>query len=158
MKNKENEKYVKLGITGVAVVIISLLCLFILFRLSTIFVFFQTVGKILTPFLYGAVIAYILAPVCNRMEGWLKKCLPKNKRLIGILSILFTLLLALLLVAALVILVIPQFWESTVSMLSTLPAQMENAINWFHNLLSNQPELQTWWDGFSNEVILRIEG
>ncbi len=158
MKNKENEKYVKLGITGVVVIVISLLCFFILFRLPVILTFFQTVGKILMPFLYGAVIAYILAPVCNRLEGWLRKCFPKGKRLIGTLSILFTLLFALVLAAALVMLVIPQFWESIVGILSALPAQIENAIQWFHNLLTNQLELQTWWDGFSSEAILKIEG
>lgn len=158
MKNKENEKYVKLGITGIAVIVISLLCFFILFRLPAILIFFQTVGKILMPFLYGAVIAYILTPVCNRLEGWLRKCFPKGRRLIGTLSILLTLLFALLLTAALIMLVIPQFWESIVGILSALPAQIENAIQWFHNLLTNQPELQTWWDGFSSEAILKIEG
>ncbi|NCE66092.1 AI-2E family transporter [Pseudoflavonifractor sp. 524-17] len=157
MKNRENEKYVKLGITGVVVVIISLLCFFVLFRLPVILAFFQTVGKILTPFLYGAVIAYILAPICNRLEGWIGKCLPKRKRFVGTLSILLTLLFALLLAVALVVLVLPQFWESIVGILSALPAQIENAIDWFHNLLADQPELQTWWDGFSSKAILKFE-
>ena len=129
MKNRENEKYVKLGITGVVVSIISLLCFFVLFRLPAILAFFQTVGKILTPFLYGAVIAYILAPICNRLEDWIGKGLPKRKRFVGTLSILLTLLFALLLAVALVVLVLPQFWESIVGILSALPDQIENAID-----------------------------
>ncbi len=157
MKNRENEKYVKLGITGVVVSIISLLCFFVLFRLPAILAFFQTVGKILTPFLYGAVIAYILAPICNRLEDWIGKGLPKRKRFVGTLSILLTLLFALLLAVALVVLVLPQFWESIVGILSALPAQIENAIDWFHNLLADQPELQTWWGGFSGKAILKFE-
>jgi len=153
----ENSKYVKLGVTGAVTMIVSLLCFFLLFRLPAVFQAVQSILKILAPFLYGAVIAYILAPVCNRLEQWIRKALPRSRQLPGTLSIVLAILLAVVLVIALVVLVFPQVWESILGIWAVLPGQLESAINWFHDFLNNQPELQVWWDGFSSEIILKIE-
>jgi len=156
MKN-ENRKYVKLGITGVVIIFVSLLCFFFLFRLSAVFQVIQDVLKILSPFLYGAVIAYILAPICNCLEHWLHKILPNSRRLPVAISIVIAVLLALVIVSALIMLVFPQMWKSIMDILAVLPGQLESFINWFHNFLVNQPEFQAWWDDFSSETILKIE-
>jgi len=153
----ENRKYVKLGITGVVIILVSLLCFFFLFRLSAVFQAIQDVLKILSPFLYGAVIAYILAPICNRLEHWLQKMLPNNRRLSVAISIALAVLLALAIVSALIMLVFPQMWKSIMDILAVLPGQLESFINWFHDFLVNQPEFQAWWDDFSGEAILKIE-
>ena len=78
MKDPENKKYIKLGITGVAIVVIGLLCFFLLFRFESLSAGLHMVLGILTPFVYGAVIAYILTPVCNKIERLLGKLLGKN--------------------------------------------------------------------------------
>lgn len=153
---KDNEKYIKLGITGVAIIAVSLLLFFAMFRLDDILSGVCVVLNILTPFLYGAVISYILAPVCNRLEGGLRRVLPAGGPAGG-LAILFSILLALLLVAALVMLVIPQVVESVMGIAAVLPGQIENAINWLHNFLQNQPEIQQWWDNFSTEAYARMQ-
>ncbi|WP_298022520.1 AI-2E family transporter [uncultured Dysosmobacter sp.] len=153
----ENSKYVKLGVTGAVTMIVSLLCFFLLFRLPAVFQAVQSILNILAPFLYGAVIAYILAPVCNRLEQWIRKALPRSRQLPGTLSIVLAILLAVVLVIALVVLVFPQVWESILGIWAVLPGQLESAISWFHDFLNNQPELQAWWDGFSSEIILKIE-
>lgn len=153
MKKSENEKYVKLGIVGVAVIAVSLVICFFLLRLPEIFSGLQTVLDILAPFLYGAVMAYILAPICNRLETRLRKAMPKSKRAPAALSIIIAVLLALVLVCALIGLVLPQVWESVVGLVAVLPGQVKSAIDWFHDLLENEPELQTWWDSFSSEAI-----
>lgn len=155
MKKSENEKYVKLGIVGVAVIAVSLVICFFLLRLPEIFKGLQTVLGILAPFLYGAVMAYILAPICNRLETRLHGAMPKSKRAPTALSIVIAEILALVLVCALIGLVLPQVWESVAGLVAVLPGQVESAIDWFHDLLENEPELQTWWDTFSSEAIDR---
>lgn len=154
---KENEKYLKWGITGVAVLVVSLLCFFLLFRLPALFAAFQSVLHILAPFFYGAVIAYILAPLCNRLDEGLQTVMPKSKRLLRGLSIFLALSFAVLLVATLFILVLPKVWVSIIGILSALPDQLEAALNWFDHLLRNQPELRTWWNSFSSEAVLKME-
>lgn len=155
MKNSENRKFVKLGITGVAVLVVSLLCFFLLFRLGTVVDALRGVMVILTPFLYGAVIAYILAPICGRIERLLTKLLRPKKKGAGLvegLAILLSLLLALFLIWFLVMLVFPQVWSSIVSLASALPDQLAAANVWLHDLLKSQPQLQIYFDDFSNRT------
>lgn len=156
MKNSENKKYVKLGITGVVTIVVSLLCFFLLFRIQTVLSGFQIVLNILAPFIYGAVIAYILAPICNRIEKILRKLMPKRKNLPATLSIILSLVLSIVVVAAMVMLVLPQVMRSVMQIFAALPGQLESAMQWFHNLLTHNPDLQTWWDGVSNEAFAKI--
>ncbi len=154
---RENERYVKLAAAAVGIIAVSLLIFFLLFRLPSVLSAIQDVLDILAPFLYGAVIAYILAPICNRLEALLQKILPGGKRLCGGLSILLALLLAALLLIALVMLVFPQVWESILGIVAVLPGEMDAAIEWLHDFLAGQPEIQTWWDSFSNEATQRLQ-
>ncbi len=157
MKDLENRKYVKLGITGVAVIAVSLLIFFILYKIKDVCGGLQAVATILTPFLYGAVIAYILAPVCNRLENLLTKLFPRGKKgMFAGLSIVLSLLLALFLVWVLVMLVFPQVWSSIVSIANAIPGQLAAANTGLHNLLESEPQLQTYWDDFSARTTAEI--
>ena len=53
LKDPDNKKYIKLGVTGVAVIVVSLLFFFLLFRLPELSRFAAVVAGILAPFLYG---------------------------------------------------------------------------------------------------------
>ena len=161
MKDQENRKYIKLGITGVAVVVVSLLCFFLLFRLKDVFAEIQVVVGILTPFLYGAVIAYILAPICNRIEGVLVRLLklkPERQGIAEALSIVLSLVLALALIWILVMLVFPQVWSSIISIANAIPGQLAAANEGLHNLLESQPQLQVYWDEFSSRLTTEVTG
>ena len=140
MEDKDNKKFIKLGITGVAVIVISLLCFFLLFRLDNIFAGLKVVTNILAPFLYGAVIAYILTPFCNRIERALVRLCPplqKKPALSSSLAILLSLLCALVLLGVLFIMVFPQVWNSIVGIANAIPDQLARANAWFHDLLKN---------------------
>ena len=76
MKHNENTKYVKLGITGAAVLAFGFAILYILNQSTNIVAGIRVVFNILKPFLYGALIAYILAPMCNRMDERFLKWFP----------------------------------------------------------------------------------
>ena len=76
MKHNENTKYVKLGITGAAVLAFGFATAYILNQSANIAAGIQVVFNILKPFLYGALIAYILAPMCNRMDERFLKWFP----------------------------------------------------------------------------------
>lgn len=156
MKNPENKKYIKLGITGAAVIVIGLLCFFLLFRFESLSAGLQMVLGILTPFIYGAVIAYILTPVCNKIERFLGK-LPGKKGFVPALSIVLSLAFALALVWVLVMLVFPQVWASVVSIANAVPGQLAAANTWLHDLLESRPDLQTYWDEFSDKLSAGIE-
>ena len=155
MKNTENKKYIKLGITGVAVIVASLLCFFLLFRLSEIFRGLGTVAGILSPFLYGAAIAYILTPMCNKFEVLFTKLFHPSKEkqgMISTLSITLSLILAIALVFVLVVLIIPQVWESIVNIANAIPGELAAANVKLQELLENRPELLAYWNEFYGRI------
>ncbi len=159
MRDQENRKYIKLGITGTVVIVVSLLCFFALLRFQEISGCLKTIAVILTPFLYGAVIAYILAPVCSRIERLLRRLFHVKEGKTGLLeglSIIIALLLALLLIGVLIMLVFPQVWSSIVGIANAIPGQLATANTWLHDLLKSQPELQTYWDAFSSKATQAI--
>ncbi len=161
MKDQENKPYIKLGITGIVVVAVSLLCFFLLFRLQDVWAGIRMVTAILTPFLYGAVIAYILAPICNRIERLLTRLFRPAKDKNGLAAgaaILLSLLLALVLIGVLIMLVFPQVLSSIISIANSIPGQLASANVWLHDLLESQPDLQTYWDDFSGRITAEITG
>ena len=98
MNENENKRYVKLGITGAAVLGAGIFCAFLLFKIQDILIWGQKVLNILKPFLYGAVIAYLLTPLCNKLEGRLHKLFAKKsertKKFLSFVSVIISLLFA----------------------------------------------------------------
>ncbi len=155
MGDKDNKKYIKMGITGVAVIAVSLLGFFLLFRIQDVLGAVRMLTGILMPFVYGAVIAYILTPVCKKAERLLIKIFrpkKKNSALLTWASIGLALIFALLLAAALIMLVIPQVWRSLAGIAVSVPGQLESANAWFHDLLKSRPDIQTYWDQIAGKI------
>lgn len=108
MKQNENTKYVKLGITGAAVLAFGFAIMYILNQSKNIAAGIQLVFNILKPFLYGALIAYLLAPICNRMDErflkWFPKATEKQKKGLKFLSIAIAVICAVTIVVLLILL------------------------------------------------------
>ena len=62
------KRYLKIGITGAAILASGILCAFVLFKMPVIISVLKGITEILKPFLYGVVFAYLLAPLCNKIE------------------------------------------------------------------------------------------
>ena len=156
MKQNENTKYVKLGITGAAVLAFGLAVMYILNQSKNIAAGIQTVFNILKPFLYGALIAYLLAPICNRMDEcflrWFPKATEKQKKGLKFLSIAIAVICAVTIVVLLIILILPQVWDSTVKIIRLLPSRLAYCNRMIDKLLADQPELQTYFNHFSSQI------
>ncbi len=147
MKDQDTKKYIKLGITGVAVIVASLLFFFILFRLKELSIVIKTVLGIVAPFIYGAVIAYILTPLCNRFETFFSKvCRIKAKKICSALAIALSLFLAIAIITVLFVLIIPDVWDSIVNIANSTPEYLRRANEWLHDILEDRPEIQAYWD------------
>ena len=68
LKDKKDERYVKLGITGCAIALFALISYFVLSNVKGIRDALHALGVILRPFVYGAVIAYLVVPLCRRLQ------------------------------------------------------------------------------------------
>ena len=68
MKNRENERYFKWGLTGMAIAAFGILLYFLLLRSHSLVGVMGLLGKILRPFAFGAVIAYLVTPLSRTLE------------------------------------------------------------------------------------------
>ncbi len=151
LKRKENEKYFKIVVTGVIILLIGMICFFLFYRIRGFGAFFNDLIGILEPFIYGFVIAYVLRPTCRWWERHIRQLLEKAhikhaRAIASGLAITFCELLALTIVIALFMLVIPQVVTSIMSLISALPDQLDNANTWLHDTLEKYPTAQQNWD------------
>ena len=161
LRKKENEKYFKIAVTGVVILLIGMICFFLFYRIRGFGAFFQDLIGILEPFIYGFVIAYVLRPTCRWWERHLKQLLErahvKHAAVIASgLAITFCEILALTIVIALFMLVIPQVVTSVMSLIGVLPDQLDNANTWLHGMLEKYPTMQQSWDELYAELSSRL--
>lgn len=157
MKQKENATYIKLGITGAAILLIGLVFFFFFYRIQYFSNLFQHVLSILKPFIYGIVIAYLLAPACNKIENLLRRLFRKDKKQIPALAILLCMLLAVLVLWALFMMVIPQVSQSILDIMTAIPGQLDTTISWIEQQLQNRPEWKSWLMPFFEELDVTLQ-
>ena len=150
------KKYLKIGMTGAAILASGILCAFVLFKMRIIIELLKGITGILKPFLYGAVIAYLLAPLCNKIEEKLFQTFPKAnrkaKRFICFIAIVISLCVALAIVWMVIMLIIPQVWDSVMKIIDMVPQKITILNNWIEHMLENQPELQAYFEEFANQA------
>ena len=131
MEDPKKKRYLYLMLSGFGAISLSIILFFILYCMRGIGEVLKNVLNILSPFIYGGVVAYLLRPMCNTYERFLEKHLPKKiKGAASGTAVFGSLLTALLMVYALGAMIIPQVLESLVTLGKTLPSQVENLVSW----------------------------
>lgn len=102
----------------------------------------DTVMGILTPFIIGAVLAFILNVPMRSFERLYKAI--KNDKFRRCASLLSTLLCLAIVVAVVLLLLIPQLRITITELGTSLPNQVKNWVNGIIDLLDTHPTLQTW--------------
>nr|WP_288643175.1 AI-2E family transporter [uncultured Anaerobutyricum sp.] len=150
------KRYLKIGITGAAILASGILCAFVLFKMPVIISVLKGITEILKPFLYGVVFAYLLAPLCNKIEEKLFQIFPKAKtkarRFICFISIVISLCVAIAVIWLIIMMIIPQVWDSVMKIIQMVPQKLTVVNNWIEHMLENQPELQAYFEEFSSQA------
>ena len=173
-----DKKYLYWGITAFCVVAASIVFYMALHYLS---VFGHAIGKlvrILSPFIWGLVITYLLAPLmrsleCNLFLPLSHRLHKKNRRRRGRrfargLSVLVAELILLAILTALVYLILPQLYSSIETIVQNSPTYAANASNWAEKTLRNMPAVADYidqqidlinnnlWDWLRNNVLPQL--
>ena len=161
MKNDEMKRYLKIGITRAAILASGILCAFVLFKMPVIISVLKGITEILKPFLYGVVFAYLLAPLCNKIEEKLFQFFPKAKakarRFICFIAIVISLCVAIAVIWLIIMMIIPQVWDSVMKIIQMVPQKLIVVNNWIEHMLENQPELQAYFEEFSSQAESNID-
>lgn len=132
MKNE----YAKIGLMLFIVVAGSILFYFSFFKDHTLFGFFKSIWSCLMPFTVGAVLAYLLKPICAMFEKWTAKWFSnmKNrngaKKLSQNLSVFFTIVIFLAFMYIIFAAVIPQVIDSIKVLVEAIPDAYSNVMDW----------------------------
>ena len=137
MRNKENEKYFKWGLTCVIIAAISILFANSVFNGAGQPGIFSMIVKILRPFLIGGVLAYLITPLANTFKRWFGG---KAEGLANVLA----LIVAILIVLGVILLIVPQLVSSIVEIAKAAPAQFEvlqqKVLDLIDNYIKTHPE------------------
>ena len=155
------KRYLKIGITGAAILASGILCAFVLFKMPVIISVLKGITEILKPFLYGVVFAYLLAPLCNKIEEKLFQIFPKAKtkarRFICFIAIVISLCVAIAVIWLIIMMIIPQVWDSVMKIIQMVPQKLIVVNNWIEHMLENQPELEAYFEEFSSQAESNID-
>lgn len=131
---------------------------FFVYRNQEIAAYGENLSLILQPIIIGIVLAYLLNPIVNFEEVWIKKFLEKYvknpkkvKSLSRILSITGAWLFFAAIIAVLVAAILPTILDSIMSMIMTFPEAIDNLLKWINKTIEGDEQMRQ----VVNEVIVR---
>lgn len=158
-RKKIDKRYLKIGIVAFLVIICSVIFYFACFDTNALFNFIKKIGDTLEPFAVGAVLAYVLRPMCTMYEKlvskWFKNAKKKHKaqRAITNISILFTMVTFLALIYIMFAAVLPQFIDSVKELVNKAPELFENLMEWLRRIAGNNESIQNALDTFNENAL-----
>lgn len=118
-------------LAGFGAISLSIAFFFLIYRFQGFGDAISVLTGILMPFIYGAVIAYLLKPVCNTVENFLRRSFPeKAHKAVEPVAILLTMLFGVLLVYALLMMIIPQLITSVTTLYYTAQRNINRFVAW----------------------------
>ena len=118
-------------LAGFGAISLSILFFFLIYRFQGFRDAISKLTGILMPFIYGAVIAYLLKPVCNCVEDFLRRLLPeKMGTAANMLAVTISLLFGILVVYALIMMIVPQLITSVTTLYYTARNNLNDFVDW----------------------------
>ena len=118
-------------LAGFGAISLSILFFFLIYRFQGFGDAISKLTGILMPFIYGAVIAYLLKPVCNCVDDFLRRLLPeKMGTAANMLAVTISLLFGILVVYALIMMIVPQLITSVTTLYYTARNNLNDFVDW----------------------------
>ena len=158
MKDPNKRQYFYLMLSIFGAFSLSIVVFFLLYRFQGIGDIFHTLTDILAPFIYGGVVAYLLRPACNHYEAFLEKTLPnKMKNAAKSFAVGLSLLTGILVVYVLIIMIVPQLYNSIQSLWRSLPDKVNQFLVWARATFGEDEELLHLFNSIYNALYSELE-
>ncbi|MDO5444780.1 MAG: AI-2E family transporter [Eubacteriales bacterium] len=146
-----DKKYLYWGVTAFCVIAASILFYLIISSFPIIAKGVSKIFSILSPFIWGIVITYLLSPVMHGLErlfsGGKKSGAVNSSRKAKtsrVFAVLISEILLILLIVAFVYLIIPQLYSSIETIVVNSPAYFNKAIDWIRVKLADYPRAEEY--------------
>ena len=149
MEENKNDIYFKWGLTAVAVIVIALVISLIFSKLGPIATAISAIISTVSSVLYGVVMAFLMAPVYDRIGIWVGEILSslfpkwkKSDKYAKMVATLACLVILILVVFALIMMIIPELVNSITNVISYAPSGTQNLEAWLKDILNKNPNLE----------------
>lgn len=159
LKFEWDKKYTTIAVYSIMVIIISSFAVIFVSNFKAATTSISWFFGILSPFLGGAVVAYMLNPIIMMIESSFLRRIPKRKTRRAV-AMFLTYSFAFVLITVLIMNIIPQLQESITGLLSNSKTYIENVNNYFLDLAENNPWLKEPFDSAADyiEVFIKNSG
>ena len=126
---------------------LAILLFFAIQRMDQLTRGFHWLVGVLTPFVYGGTLAYLLKTPCNFLERHIGAALPgKHKAWANALSVVTVMLLSILVIYLLLSMVLPEMARSIMALAVAVPPKVEQFAQWVLDRLEGNEVLQNYAD------------
>ncbi len=149
-----DKKYLYWGITAFCVIACAILFFMALNYIGLVGKALRKLARILSPFIWGLVITYLLSPLVRVLQDrvfrpFFRWVFRKSKRHQGILltracSVLFAEIIMLAIITGLFFLIIPQLYSSIETFVTNSPTYIESLTAWATKMLTDFPEIRNY--------------
>ena len=164
MKDDSFRKYLYISLAGALGIILCIVFFFLMFRFDQVMSGLRNGQEILMPFIYGAVIAYLLTPTCNFVETHLNswgegkvKNQEKFRRFSSGAGIIASLIFGICIIYLLLAMVLPQVFTSIRGIVEVLPGNVRQWSLWIEQLLADNEILSNYVEQFTSTAYKNIE-
>lgn len=141
----------------------SIILFFVIYKMDTIGKVFANITATMMPFIIGAILAYIICPLCNMFERLYDKLFKKLKneitreKIVRTLSVFTGILIALIAVYIMLMIIIPQLISSVVRLVQILPAGADTIVERLRELLNSNETLLKYSEDVFEKVYEYVE-
>ncbi|MGL5438078.1 MAG: AI-2E family transporter [Lachnospiraceae bacterium] len=164
MKSNKLPKYLQIGLTAFVVLALTVALVFFMIEGARVKKIIDMIISILMPIIYGAVMAYLLAPVFNKVRFWvltLQKKLTKSdtggEGLARVVATAASVIMLTIVVVGLFSMLLPQLITSIIGIMEALPSSARNLQSWLEQILVNNPEVETYIMTYYDRVITYLQ-
>lgn len=160
MKIECNKKYTTISVYSVITFTVCLLIFVLMAKFSAVISGVKTFFSVISPVLYGAVIAYLLNPIMVRLDTFFRRKLEKRKhclKMSRIFSVILTIIIFLVMLATLGAIIIPQVTESIKQIFDNIGVYMNSFEIWMNEIFKNNSQLAEIIDGHIKNIGTYIE-
>ena len=138
-------------LTGLLIAAGAILIYFVFMKMGSLWGSVKHLVQIIAPIVSGAVIAYLVAPICNAYERGLYagikrlKMFRKDKtrqRVSNALAVAGSMLTLIALIVLFLVMILPQLWQSLVSMFASISTYTDNIITLTKNIFAENAWLE----------------
>lgn len=151
MKDKDLKlKYFYIGLTAFLVVAACVVFFFLMYRLPGILSFAGKLMGVIQPVIIGFIIAYLVNPIANSINGglirlskrFIKYKMELSRKVCKAVSVFGALAVFILILILIFYMVVPQFIESITSVAKVLPGQLDAFIERIYEEFNKNKDLQ----------------